>query len=174
MGQEKALLEVDAMPMWRRQRDILAAASAKEIFLSVRPGQTWARSTNGFTAVLVDALDTGGPLVGLTAGLERMTHPWLAVVATDMPKISADWFRLLQQGCRPGVGVVGQRAGFFEPLAAIYPREFMPLAWEALLQGKFSLQSLLRRAVTDGLMEGRDISSAEEAWFMNWNTPAAT
>jgi molybdopterin-guanine dinucleotide biosynthesis protein A len=103
-----------------------------------------------------------------------MTHPWLAVVATDMPKISSDWFQNLVPGCRPGVGVVGQRGGFFEPLAAIYPREFMPLAWEALLKGEFSLQSLLRRAVSDGLMDVRDISSAEEAWFMNWNTPTAT
>src|SRR4051812_7329223 len=84
MGRDKASLEVDGVPLWRRQRDLLAAAGASEIFLSVRPDQIWARdalASGGFAAELHDAMPSAGPLSGFTAALERTTHSHLAVLA---------------------------------------------------------------------------------------------
>jgi len=169
MGSDKALLEVDGVPLWQRQREVLAAAGATELFLSARPEQPWAGGAKGFTAVVHDALSQGGPIVGLTAGLERSTQPWLAVLAIDLPRMTPDWFRALLNTCEPGVGAVGRRGDFFEPLAAIYPREILPLAWEALVIGRFSLQVLLADAVTAGLMRVQEISPAEAELFENWN-----
>jgi molybdopterin-guanine dinucleotide biosynthesis protein A len=169
MGREKALLEVDGVPQWQRQRDVLAAAGAAEIFLSARPEQEWAGAARGFTAVVHDALTAGGPLVGITAGLERATHPWLAVLAIDLPAMTPAWFSTLLCEVAPGVGVVGRRGGFFEPLAAIYPGEVRWLAWEALARGEFSLQRLLAAAVAQGLMRVHEIAAAEAALFENWN-----
>jgi molybdenum cofactor guanylyltransferase len=169
MGRDKALLEVDGLPMWQRQREVLAQAGATEIFLSARPEQAWARGAKNFDGLLFDAITSGGPLVGITAGLERMTQPWLAVLAIDLPKISSEWFVGLRNECQPGIGVVAKRGEFFEPLAAIYPKEVMPLAWEALSRGEYALQSLLTKAVAAGLMRVREISPAEAALFENWN-----
>ena len=171
MGREKALLEVDGTPLWRRQRDVLAAAGAAEIFLSARPEQTWAQPAAGFTAVVHDALQGCGPLVGITAALERATHPWLAVLAIDLPAMTTEWFANMLRECAPGVGVVACREGFFEPLAAIYPREFKWLAWEAIGRSEFALQPLLRTAEAKGLLRVREIAAAETDLFANWNEP---
>ena len=171
MGRDKALLEVAGVPLWQRQRDVLVRAGAAEIFLSARPEQAWAQGAAGFTALLHDALPSCGPLAGLTAGLERTTRPHLAVLAIDLPRMTADWFSALAAECAPGTGIVGRRGEFFEPLAAIYPREIMPLAWAALAHGELSLQKLLAAAAEQGLMRPRDITPVEEPLFLNWNEP---
>ena len=171
MGRDKALLEVDGAPLWQRQRDVLAAAGATEIFLSARPDQAWTRQATGFAAVLHDALPDCGPLVGITAGIERASHPMLAVLAIDLPGMDAAWFRELWGLCAPRSGVVGRRGDFFEPLAAIYPRDFKWSAWEALAKGEYALQALIARAVNEGLLRERAITAAEEVRFVNWNRP---
>jgi molybdopterin-guanine dinucleotide biosynthesis protein A len=171
MGRDKALLEVEGVPLWRRQRDVLVAAGAAEVFLSARPEQAWTRHATGFAGVVHDALPDCGPLVGATAGLERATHPWLAVLAIDLPAMAPDWFRALQADCGPGVGVIGHRDGLFEPLAAIYPREFKWLAWEALARGDYAFQPLATQAVNQGLLRVREIRPEEVGWFVNWNEP---
>ncbi len=172
MGRDKALLEADNAPLWNRQRDVLAAAGAAEILLSARPDQAWVPRVAGFSAVVYDAMPGCGPLVGVTAALERAAHPWLAVLAIDLPALSAGWFAELAAHCAPGVGVVGRREGWFEPLAALYPREFRFLAWEAMVRQEFSLQRLLHQAVAGGLMRIREIAPEEAPLFANWNEPA--
>lgn len=172
MGRDKALLETAGVPMWRRQRDLLTRAGAAEIFLSVRPEQEWAQRAPGFTAHLHDGLTTGGPMVGLTAAVERASHPHLAVLAIDLPRMTSEWFGVRLGECSPGVGCVGRRGEFFEPLAAVYPVEIKWLLWEALALGEFSLQRLLAAAVAQGVMRVREIGAAEALWFENWNSPA--
>lgn len=171
MGRDKALLEADGAPLWRRQRDVLAQAGAAEIFLSVRPEQTWAEQAPGFAGRLYDGLAFGGPLVGLTAGLERAEQAHLAVLAIDLPRMPPAWFGALLAECTPTAGCVGRRGDFFEPLAAVYPRELKWLAWAALGRGEYSLQRLIAAAVEQGLMRVREVSDAEAGWFENWNTP---
>ena len=169
MGRDKALLEIEGVPLWRRQRDILVTAGATELFLSARPEWEWVHAVTAFSAVLYDAVPDRGPLVGLTAGLERASHPWLAVLAVDLPEISAAWFRELASIAGPKVGAVGLRDGHFEPLAAIYPTEFKWLAWEALAKGELALQPVVAQAVNCGLMRVREIRDEEAAQFRNWN-----
>lgn len=173
MGRDKALLEVGGVPLWQRQREVLVAAGAAEVFLSARPEQSWTRAAAGFAGVVHDALPDCGPLVGATAGLERANHPWLAVLAIDLPAMMPAWFHGLRADCAPGVGVIGRRAGFFEPLAAIYPCEFKWLAWEALARGEYAFQRLTAQAVQEGRLRVREIRPEEAGWFANWNEPAA-
>lgn len=172
MGREKALLlEADGRTWWERQRDVLTHAGAAEIFLSARPDQSWARAAAGFGAVVGDAVKDGGPLGGIVAALERATQPHLAVLAVDLPRMEPAWFDTLRADCAAGVGAVGRRGGFFEPLAAIYPREFLPLAHDACARGEFSLQRLLADATRRGLLHAREITAAESAMFENRNEP---
>jgi molybdopterin-guanine dinucleotide biosynthesis protein A len=169
MGREKALLEVGGVPLWKRQRDVLAAAGATEIFLSVRAEQAWARNAPGFDALLHDAFPNCGPIAGLTAGLERASHPLLAVLAIDLPHMTAAGFSTLLAEAEPGIGIVGRRNGFFEPLAAIYPREMLSLAWEAIARADYSLQRLIVGAVAQGVLRVREIQDEETVLFANWN-----
>lgn len=171
MGRDKALLEVDGIPLWRRQRDLLHAAGAAEIFLSARPEFEWAHAVTAFSAVLYDATPDCGPLMGIAAGLERASFPWLGVVAVDLPALTPSWFRELRSQAAPGVGVVGRNGDHFEPLAAVYPVEIKWLVWEALARNEFALQPLLARAVREGLLRVRDLRPDEAKQFLNWNQP---
>lgn len=173
MGRDKALLDHQGVALWRRQREVLAQAGAGEIFLSARPEQAWAGQAEGFAAVLGDPFPGGGPLVGVVAALERAAHPWLAVLAVDLPAVTPAWFSALVAECAPGVGAVGRRAGYFEPLAAIYPAEILRPMRAAIAQGQFSFQGLLARAVEQGVMRPREITTIEVALFDNWNEPRA-
>lgn len=174
MGRDKALLEIDGVPLWRRQREVLARAGAAEIFLSARPEQEWVRdafAAGGFAAVLHDAMPSAGPLCGITAALERAAHSHVAVLAIDLPGMTAEWFAGLHRACAPGVGGIGRREDFFEPLAAIYPRELMPLAWSALAHGRHALQPLVAEAIAQQMLRVREISDDERGLFENWNEP---
>src|SRR4051794_10290725 len=175
MGRDKALLEYAGAALWQHQRRVLAEAGAAEIFLSARPEQPWTGGATGFDALLHDALPGCGPLAGITAGLERATHAHLAVLAIDLPRMNAAWFRALSDACAPGVGAVGRRSSgagiFFEPLAALYPMEMKWLAWEALAAGRYALQPLVTAAVQQGLLRVHEISDAEATLFENWNEP---
>ena len=172
MGCDKALLELDGVPLWRRQRATLARAGAAEILLSARTEQAWTRdAAPHFAAIVRDSRPHGGPLAGLAAGLERAAQPHLAVLAIDLPRIEAAWFATLLARCGPGVGAVGRSGGFFEPLAAIFPREVMSLARVALARADYSLQGLLAAAVAQGLMHVHEIAAAEALCFENWNEP---
>lgn len=176
MGRDKALLEIDGQPLWRRQRAVLAKAGAQEIFLSARADQPWvseAAAGGGFARVVADSVADAGPLAGIVAALEVTTAPHLAVLAIDLPRMEAAWFAALAARCAPGVGGVGRRGVFFEPLAAIYPREILPLARAALGRGEFSLQRLIAAAIDAGRMRVVEIAAAEAALFANWNEPGA-
>jgi molybdenum cofactor guanylyltransferase len=171
MGRDKALLEVEGTPLWQRQRDVLANAGAAEIFLSARPDQPWARAAKGFAAVIHDAMPGCGPMVGITAAIERSSHSLVAVLAVDLPAMTAAWFQALLADTTAEYGIIGRRGEFFEPLAAIYPRTCRWLLWEALARGEYSLQQLVATAVEGGLLRAREINPEEEGWFANWNEP---
>jgi molybdopterin-guanine dinucleotide biosynthesis protein A len=174
MGSDKALLTAPdgSHPMWARQRDVLSAAGATEVYLSARPEQKWTRAADGFAAVLHDALPGCGPLVGITAALERSARTHVAVLAVDLPRMNAEWFAELARECSEGVGAVGRRRETYEPLAAIYSRAVMWMAWEALARGEYALQAVLRRAVAEGAMRVKEIRAEEAGFFENWNEPA--
>lgn len=171
MRRDKALLELDGCPMWRRQRDLLKSAGAAEIFLSARSDQAWAETAEGFSGVVRDASVDSGPLGGITAALERCPPGHLAVLAVDLPHMAPAWLVALLADCTAGVGAVGRSGKFFEPLAAIYPRELLPLAQAALARRELSLQKLLAAGVAQGLLRVREISAAEAPLFTNWNEP---
>lgn len=175
MGRDKALLPAPpegSLSMWERQWDVLRQAGARNLYLSARPEQVWAqaaRRKSGFAGLVYDALPGCGPMVGITAAMERASGAHLAVLAVDLPQMPVSWFSLLAGRSASRVGAIGRRQGFFEPLAAIYPREMMWIAWEALARGDYALQPLLARGVEQGFLQVVDIEEVQAGWFENWN-----
>ena len=169
MGQNKALLEVAGTPLWKRQYELLADSGAFRRLVSVRAGDDW------LPAEIPRVVDDGekGPFGGLLSALEHTTSTHLIALAVDLPRMSPDWFARLRARCAAGRGAVGQnpRIGAFEPLAAVYPRELRTLAEEAARSGSYCLQSLIERAVAKEILHVEAISTADEPWFANWNTP---
>lgn len=174
MGTDKALLEFDGLPLWRRQHRVLAAAGMDEVVLVRRAGQS---DLSPDIPLCHDRFTGAGPISGLHAALTfNLACPGpaegIAVLAVDMPAIGAGWFAWLRRHCRAGVGVVAQHAGGFEPLAAIYPAASLPLVEERIRRGEHALQGLVSALVAAGLMTVVLLPEAERHRVANWNSPA--
>lgn len=172
MGRDKVeMILPDGRVLWRRQLDdVLRPLSPAELFLS---GPARAGLPEG-VRVLADASPGLGPLAGIAAALGATRTPLLAVLAVDLPAMTAGFFaeRLLPR-CAPGRGAVARGGGdYYEPLAAVYPRECAVLATEQLGGRDRSLQSFVRAARAAGLIEAVEIRASERWLFANWNTPA--
>lgn len=166
MGVDKALLKVDGRALWKRQWALLEAAGVKERFISVRQDQAWVPDD---ALVVHDPVSDAGPLAGIAAALGRMQGSHLLVLAIDLPRMELAWLQRMMAGCLPGVGAVGCREGFCEPLAAIYPRELRGAADAALARGEYALKHLIVAAAS--AMRVIEVDAAEEGWFTNWNEP---
>jgi molybdopterin-guanine dinucleotide biosynthesis protein A len=170
MGRDKSLMELDGVPLWRRQYNLLAQAGAADRMLSVRADQKWPPLD---VTRVVDAAPDLGPLAGIAAALAKTRHSHLLVLAVDMPRVPLAWFARIRERCAERIGVVGVRAdGNFEPLAAIYPQAMLPLVRAAISDRELSLQKLIARGVDEGFLRVQEIPAAEAVWFENWNEPA--
>ncbi len=167
-GREKALVEVGGEPLWGRQYRLLEEIGCSERLLSIRSDQNWVPKE---ACCVFDDEEGCGPLAGIVAALKICRGTHLAVVAVDLPRIGVEWFRELREACSPAVGAVGRRDGFFEPLAAVFPRELLADAEDALRRGKYSLQALLELGVARKLIRVIEVGKEQAAWFENWNEP---
>jgi len=162
------LLEVGGVPLWQRQLQVLRELLPAEIFISASHRSEWASLGH---EVIADLQDDIGPLAGLVASLHRSAHPLLLALAVDLPNMSADYLRGLLQLCAHGRGVVATGLHGFEPLAAVYPKESLPLAESFVCAERFSLQDFAAHCVAGGLLIERAISPSDEPLFLNVNTP---
>lgn len=177
MGTDKAHLEMDGIPLWRRQVETLVSAGADEVLISGDPERSW----EGWSGpILADDEPEAGPLSGLIMALRRARFPLVMVLAVDMPAMTAVALRRVlgkmssPTGTAPGRGVVPFRGDqFYEPLAAVYPREALELAETCRAERRFAVQGFATRAISAGLVLGQKILPEEERLFANINTPEA-
>jgi molybdopterin-guanine dinucleotide biosynthesis protein A len=169
MGRDKATIEFDGDPLWRRQLQILRDLAPEKIFVSVRTQPFWLPDD---AALLLDNPPSRGPLGGLTKALEQMQTTHLVALAVDMPFMTAEQLRVLCGLAGQGCGVtpmIGERA---EPLAAVYSRE-SGLDFAAALAGRdFSLQKLVRELIAAGKMRIFPVPEKDEHLYLSLNEPA--
>ena len=67
--------------------------------------------------------------------------------------------------------VVPRRGDLYEPLAAVYSKECLPIAEARLAAGRRTLQGFVGELVERGLVRVRAVSAAEEQFLANVNTP---
>lgn len=167
MGRDKAFLEIEGQPLWRRQIETLRALFPEQLMISGPPRKEWREFE-----IVTDVIAGAGPLVGIAKGLRKCPSPRLVVLAVDLPAMSADFLRSLLAQCDDDQGVVPRSPRGFEPLAAVYPTRCAALAASRLLSRDFSMESFVRGALRDKLVREHTISPPEEHLFTNLNTPA--
>ena len=173
MGSDKAGLSLGGQPLWRRQVEVLQAAGAAEVMISGDPDPNGPFAGSDFL-VLPDETSGAGPLGGLIMALRRARHSFLMVLAVDMPAMTSDGLRGIFSQVKIGRGCVPQGEGrFFEPLAAVYPREVLELAETRQRAGALALQGFVASAVAEGLVVAAEISPDELGLYLNVNTPEA-
>ena len=169
MGRDKAALEIEGQPLWKRQLATLRATGASELLVSGRPDGPYA---DAGLPIIADLTPRAGPLAALEAVLPRITTSHVIVLAIDLPTMRADFLRaLVKTALAKGCSVIPESEGRFEPLAAVYAPTLLPLVIESLRGEDRSMQNLLRKAVKQQLAITHSISAEERTLFRNLNAP---
>jgi molybdopterin-guanine dinucleotide biosynthesis protein A len=159
MHTDKAFLEIDGEPLWRRQVHLLQALEPHELFVAGQPRE-------GCIAI-PDAQPDIGPLGGLVSGLRSCSTPLLLVLAIDLPRMTSDYLRRLIARSSETSGAVPRG----QPVSAVYPRRALSIAECCLTNGEHSMQNFAARCLSEGLVRQEEIVPADEHLFLNLNTP---
>ena len=168
MGTDKAFIEIDGVPLWRRQLQILEELRPHELFIAGPAHSEWQEMN---CIIVADTEPNSGPIGGIVAALQRSSAPLLLVIAIDLPNITSDYLRQLVDSCAIGIGVVPTSRDRFEPVAAVYPKRSLSLAESCLASRDLSVQRFAARCVAEGLAVQKEIASDERPLFLNMNTP---
>lgn len=153
----------DGKPLWQHQCQSLELAGAAEILISGRNDGPWVHEYR----VVADRFPGQGPLGGIAAVLEAAQFDRVLVLAVDLPRMQPNFLRkLMEAGC-----VVPEHDGWFEPLAAVYPKSAAAMAERHLLEGKRSMQDFVRELIRTGQVQSYPLDSCDLALFENINTP---
>jgi len=170
MGFDKAGLVIEGQPLWQRQLATLRALEPRELFISGRPDGPYMGAD---VPIVFDAEPGLGPIGGLAAALRQAQHPYLLVLAVDLPAMTSGFLRgMVETAIRQDAGLVPCVDDRFEPLAAVYPQKCLSVVEEILSSGADrSLQGFLAAAVTHGIFTCFSPQEAERSLFQNLNAP---
>lgn len=170
MGSDKAFLNWQGRPLWEHQMEKLRALEPSRLLLSCRSDQAIPAQPD--ILPVPDEWPDCGPLGGVASCLRACDAPLLAVLGIDLPLLPPEFLRSLLSQCTEQWGaVIAQNVGYFEPLAAVYPRTMLALAEEQIAAGRLAMQDFIRAGVERGLMRVASVVR-EAAWFTNVNAPA--
>ncbi len=168
MGEDKAFLTLGGRTLLVRALE-LAKSVAREVYIV---GE--AAKFASFGMVVEDVYRQHGPLAGIHAALVHSTAELNLMLAVDLPFVEAGFLLYLvsqAHACKAAV-TVPQVAGRWQPLCAVYRREFREIADKSLREGKNKIDALfsplLTRAVTEQEMAQHGFSPE---MFRNLNTP---
>lgn len=172
MGADKATLEWEGVPLWRRALSMLDAAGVTTVYLGAPAQPAWAERG---MRVIPDLAAGKGPVAALAACLEAarddgFSH--LAVLAVDLPVLSAPLIRSLRASTGTGKGVIPRGARGFEPLAAIYPVEAIETILALISEKNWKLQTHAQSLLDAGLVTAWDVPDEHSGQFRNLNSPS--
>lgn len=145
MGQDKALLKIDGVPLIMRIVDGLRP-HFKEILISANDSQRYSFLK---LPVIPDREPRRGPLMGIASALEAAVHDTAFVHACDIPDTDVDLAQMLLRACRGCVAAVPRSSsGRLEPLFAAYRKEALPAMREMIASGESRIRPLFERCPT--------------------------
>ena len=169
MGTDKAFLRLGGELLIERQLRCLREAGAAEVLISGRAGVDYSRF--GLTVVYDERPDCG-PLAGLAAILKSSPFEKTLVLAVDMPAMTPAMLKKIVKLCGDHPGCVPLNDRGFEPLAAAYSKQLLPLADALLAAGRYSMREFVTEAVEHGLVRVLDLEPVEQPRFINCNRPS--
>jgi molybdenum cofactor guanylyltransferase len=168
MGRDKATIEFDGQPFWKRRLEVLRAVGPEKIFVSARAEPSWLPDD---VALLLDDPPPRGPLSGLTKAFAAMRTTHLLALAIDMPFMTDETLQNLCERAEPGRGLVPMIGDHAEPLAAIYPAEAAAHFATALAGTDFSLQRVIQKLATEGKVSLVAVPARDEHFYRSVNDP---
>jgi len=168
-GVDKAALLLGRSRIIDRQLAILTSL-AEDVLIIANEATRYA----GFQLpVIPDLVPGAGALGGLYTALEAARHELVVIVACDLPFVTQALFdRLIVEASDEVDAVVPRSSRGLEPLCAVYRKEFVVPAEQALIAGHNKIDALFTgfqvRMVEDQELARNGFSSS---MFRNVNTP---
>ena len=168
MGSDKAFLELDGKTLIRRMLVLAQTVTPKPRIVGS------ATKFRSFAEVLEDEFPGCGPLAGIHAALRVSEGELNLILAVDMPFVAAEFLQYLvrQAAASDALVTVPRAEGRWQPLCAVYRREFAEVAEQSLREGRYKIDPLFRRvklcSIEDDELRERGFSPD---MFRNLNTP---
>ncbi len=166
MGQNKALINLLGKPVLRWVIDAVASLS-DDIFLVTNTPESY----RAFQLPMVgDILPGNAALGGIHTAVATARHPWVMLLACDMPLIRADIIRAMAAQRGDADVVVPRIAGRAEPLHALY-RKTCRAAIEASIAAQQLRVISFFEAVAVRYISPADLGEPNFNFLTNLNTP---
>lgn len=169
MGTDKAFIPLDGRTLLARALDL-----ARQVTTDVRiVGDR--RKFAPFGPVVEDIFPGCGPLGGIHGALRSSQSDLNVILAVDAPFVSLALLQHLVTRARncPSAAITVPRAnGGWQPLCAVYRREFADAAEQSLTQGRYKIDALFEEAHTQIITEDElQAAGFSPRIFINLNTP---
>jgi molybdenum cofactor guanylyltransferase len=168
MGRDKAFVEFEGRTLLGRALDV-ARSIASEVQI-VGGREKFAR----YAPVVEDIFQNCGPLAGIHAALRISSTELSLILPVDMPFVTAAFLQyLILQAWEEGEAevTVPRIEGRWQPLCAVYRREFANAAEKALKAGKYKIDPLFAVVRTRVIApEELQKSGFRDDLFRNLNT----
>jgi molybdopterin-guanine dinucleotide biosynthesis protein A len=169
MGTDKAFVTIDGVSLLSRALDV-----ARSVTSSVRIVGDSAKFA-AFAPVVEDVFAGCGPLGGIHAALRGSEFDLNLILAVDLPFLSPALLRHLIERARSSASagvIVPLTAHGWQPLCAIYRRQFTYIAEKALRERRYKIDTLFEMARAQAIHE-EELRTAgfSPDLFRNLNTP---
>lgn len=127
-----------------------------------------------FSPVVEDIYPQQGPLSGIHAALQQSASELNLMLAVDLPFVEPGFLRYLvaQARASKALATVPQTPDGWQPLCAVYRREFAKIAESALREGRNRIDALFLSSITHPITGKEMINGGFSlAMFRNLNTP---
>lgn len=169
MGTDKAFVMLDGRTLLTRALES-ARVAASDVRIVGDPAKFAA-----FAPVIEDVFPGCGPLGGIHAALRASEADLNLILAVDVPFVTIALLQYLMKrarGCPSAMATVARSGTGWQPLCAVYRREFADAAERALRAGRYKIDALFQENRT--LVISEDELQAEgfsPGVFRNLNTP---
>lgn len=187
MGEDKALLTVENVPLLRRVYDIAIALCDPVYVVTPWPERyqhLLPASCQFIQEVALESENTSdvisssskvtsplphGPLVGFAQGLSQVPTDWVLLLACDLPRLRVEvlqnWAAGLEEVDKDAIAVLTRHAKGWEPLCGFYRFSCLPALIKFINQGGRSFQHWLNQHPVQLL------PLADAEMLFNCNTP---
>lgn len=168
MGSDKAFLELAGKPLIVRALEV-AHQVVNDVMIVGDP-KKFAR----YAPVVEDVYSNRGPLGGIHAALAQSEKECNLMLAVDLPFVPAQFLKYLvaRAESSPATVTVPSLNGFFQPLCAVYRKQFLAAAEPRLAENRNKIDQLFREIPLCIVSEADLVEYGfDGSIFRNLNTP---
>jgi molybdopterin-guanine dinucleotide biosynthesis protein A len=170
---DKAFLDFHGQTLLERALTV-AGMVCDRVTIVGDPGRFAKYGSSEYGPVVADIFPGCGPLAGIHAALVHSTAELNLMLAVDMPFVTRELlaFVFATAEASDAVITVPRTSRGFQPLCAVYRRDFSTVAEQALLVGKYKVDAAFS-GVPVRVIEENELAAAgfSERDFFNVNTP---